>query len=483
MVGAKTHNAPEPRLMPVRFPPACPPALACAGEGGGENEFDLGWLGELHPLGDDGERPGCEVDVTHSGPIAGRLGARLDRWRSVTDDATVLDLVENGLRIPLVDGVWPEEHHDVRNNVVEEHVAWLDEQVEALQAAGAVRTWEEHTEILRGLGRTPGPRPRVVMPLLVHFKPGSTPEKELRRLIQDCRWLNVRCEDRPFGLDAFADFMKRIRRGDYLWSIDMKSEYFHVLVHLDFVELLGFCWRGRYYVGQLLEVRGVLTAEDVIEYVGDSKCAEAIFRKGGSQADYDEAADELPLLEALLDIFAYAVDSEVQHRRDGRPLEVQGSSGLRAPPGGHGARVARAGAVGYRPVRGAAQRRLPAFLQPVRHARGRVRGRLRPIVGRGVRFRPAGVRPELHQPSAGQDRARQRRDRVRGAVVAKQVVLGASAVGGVARAHRRVVHAGLGLACTASGEPAALFLRALVRLAAFCVPDEAHRVAAKGATH
>ena len=79
-----------------------------------------------------------------------------------------------------------------------------------------------------------------------------TPEKELRRLIQDCRWLNVRCEDRPFGLDAFADFMKRIRRGDYLWSIDMKSAYFHVLVHLDFVELLGFCWRGRYYVFAVL---------------------------------------------------------------------------------------------------------------------------------------------------------------------------------------------------------------------------------------
>ena len=77
-------------------------------------------------------------------------------------------------------------------------------------------------------------------------------------------------------------------------------------------------------------------------------------------------------------------------------------------------------------------------------------------VSSGVRFRPAGVRPELHQPGAGQDRARQRRDRVRGAVGAKQVVLGASAVGGVARAHRRVVHAGPGLACTASGEPAAL---------------------------
>ena len=55
---------------------------------------------------------------------------------------------------------------------------------------------------------------------------------------------------------------------------------------------------------RLLVARGALAAADVLELVGDSKCAECIFRKGGSQAGYVEQEDSLSLLEALLDIHA-----------------------------------------------------------------------------------------------------------------------------------------------------------------------------------
>ena len=40
----------------------------------------------------------------------------------------------------------------------------------------------------------------------------------------------------------------------------------------------------------------------VVEIFGDSKCAEVIFRKGGSQAAFDDETGELLLLKALLDI-------------------------------------------------------------------------------------------------------------------------------------------------------------------------------------
>ena len=48
--------------------------------------------------------------------------------------------------------------------------------------------------------------------------------------------------------------------------------------------------------------KGAIVSGDVLEIVGDSRCALSIFRKGGSQAAYDEQLDELSLLEALLEI-------------------------------------------------------------------------------------------------------------------------------------------------------------------------------------
>jgi hypothetical protein len=53
-----------------------------------------------------------------------------------------------------------------------------------------------------------------------------------------------------------------------------------------------------------LVASGALRRGEMIEIVGDSKVASVIFAKGGSQANYDPDADELLLLEVLLDILA-----------------------------------------------------------------------------------------------------------------------------------------------------------------------------------
>ena len=60
--------------------------------------------------------------------------------------------------------------------------------------------------------------------------------------------------------------------------------------------------KGYAHTVRTLVSKGVITAGDVLEIVGDSRCALSIFRKGGSQAAYDEQLDELQLLEALIEI-------------------------------------------------------------------------------------------------------------------------------------------------------------------------------------
>ena len=76
-------------------------------------------------------------------------------------------------------------------------------------------------------------------------------------------------------------------------------------------ELIGYAHGIRSLVR-----RGALRRGMLIEIVGDSACAAAIFLKGGSQAAYDEIMDYLPLLEELMDIFvtALAAGCEVRMR-------------------------------------------------------------------------------------------------------------------------------------------------------------------------
>jgi len=90
--------------------------------------------------------------------------------------------------------------------------------------------------------------------------------------------------------------------------------------------------RGYAHSVRTLVSRCALAAGDVLEIVGDSRCALSIFRKGGSQASYDELLDKLPILEALIYILdavgsicwgkrLLSLGSSWPHRRDRRSLQ------------------------------------------------------------------------------------------------------------------------------------------------------------------
>ena len=191
----------------------------------------LAWLLDADPRGDDLDTPGSEIDTNHEGRIEGRLRQNIDQWRAITKDERVLDLILNGLKLEFVDEGEPPELCSDRNNIPPELEGWTAQQIEAMLQAGAISTWDEHADMLRRRGLRPGDRPRVISPILVHEKPSSTPESRKYRFIVDARELNKHLIKRKFKLQSLHEFTMQLRQGDYLWSLDLASAYFHVSVH------------------------------------------------------------------------------------------------------------------------------------------------------------------------------------------------------------------------------------------------------------
>ena len=257
--GRPQHATTPLGAAPSEWDPGPPPSL------------DLGWLHVADPRGDDPDAPGneCSVNGTGSSPLAtnhegrieGRLRERIGLWRQITKDQRVLDLILNGLRMEFRDGAAPPEMHSTRNVVPDELEDWTAQQIDAMLRAGAITTWEDHATLLRQRGLSPGARPHVVSPILVHEKPSSTPENRKYRFIVDARELNEYLVKRKFKLQSLHEFGKQLRRGDYLWSLDLASAYFHVSVHWQYSTYLGFSFRGRYYVFAVLPFGLATSAE------------------------------------------------------------------------------------------------------------------------------------------------------------------------------------------------------------------------------
>ena len=213
--------------------------------------MDLGWLHLLEPRSiDDEDFQGCEIidaaachelGNAHLGRIRGRLRERLSLWRQLTDDKHVLRIIEHGHDIPLRS--WPPEHFDDKNYVPAEIHGWMDEQLTKLAHAGAIVSWDDHAAFLRTQGLDPGARPHVVLPICVVPKGAGG-----WRLIHNARWLNAFVDYVPCELDDIGSFCKQLRRGDLLWGLDLAQAYYHVDINWRFRTLLGFTWRGKFWV-------------------------------------------------------------------------------------------------------------------------------------------------------------------------------------------------------------------------------------------
>ena len=80
-----------------------------------------------------------------------------------------------------------------------------------------------------------------------------------QRLVLDCRHLNKHLFQFKFKYENSEVAMVLFEEGDFMFSFDLKSAYHHIMIANDFITYLGFQWKDKFYVFNVLPF-GLATA-------------------------------------------------------------------------------------------------------------------------------------------------------------------------------------------------------------------------------
>jgi hypothetical protein len=182
-----------------------------------------------------------DENVSPISPV-GRLKCAYGAWVDAGANAHILDVVQNGYKLPLYE--CPSPVLLKNNKSALDNGVFVQEQIAKLLE-------------LRCISEVDKP-PEIVNPLTVaQGKSGK------QRLVLDCRHVNphlykFKCkfEDVSVGRDLF-------QKGDFLFVFDLKSAYHHIEIFPDHRKYLGFSWvcdgQVKYYVYNVLPF-GISTA-------------------------------------------------------------------------------------------------------------------------------------------------------------------------------------------------------------------------------
>ena len=152
--------------------------------------------------------------------VKGRLREHSQYWRDIGCNKTILDVIENGYRIPFLDnppGIFLNNNRSARD-----HGDFVTKAIMELLNTGRVKEVQ-----------TP---PHVVNPLSVSSKNGK------ERLILDLRHVNKYVFKQKIKFDDWKTMEHFLSEGGYVFSFDIKQGYHHVDMHPDSVPYLGFAW-------------------------------------------------------------------------------------------------------------------------------------------------------------------------------------------------------------------------------------------------
>lgn len=74
------------------------------------------------------------------------------------------------------------------------------------------------------------------------------------RRITDLRYVNICCETPQFRYEDIhvSTLPQIVQNCDKLVTLELKNCFYHVPVHEDYRKQLGFCWKNKYYVWNVL---------------------------------------------------------------------------------------------------------------------------------------------------------------------------------------------------------------------------------------
>ena len=203
-----------------------------------DDELDLLALDILQEL-DGFAKPDAPFVSQSDGGMCGSIYSNkvancLVFWQSIGTPAWVIDSIINGISISFVENVNPQLFPFANNRFSAlSNESFVDEEIEKLLAEEAIRL--EST------------RPAVVNPLSV-----ATSAKGKFRLILDLSELNAFVEPPRFKCEDMGVAWPSFSKNSFALAFDLKSGYHHVKINENSRKFLGFFWKGRYFVFNVL---------------------------------------------------------------------------------------------------------------------------------------------------------------------------------------------------------------------------------------
>lgn len=157
------------------------------------------------------------------------LSACIDSWIKIGAPDYVLQWISEGVPIPFKSDSEISPFELDNHLLTPRQADFVDEEINRLLCKGFI---EKCTD-----------KPLCVSPL------GVVPKKNHKlRLITDLRKLNAYCEVPSYRNEDIRDAVKQLQPSDYFITTDIKDGFFHVPVHKNFRQYLGFKWNNNYYV-------------------------------------------------------------------------------------------------------------------------------------------------------------------------------------------------------------------------------------------
>ena len=166
--------------------------------------------------------------------IAGRLKNYVENWRKITNDETVLDIVQH-CHLEFMDGENPVNSNFYRNKFSDMEENVVKQEIENLLAMGVIQEVSHHPN-------------EYISPIFII--PKQTPGEY--RLILNLKSLNSYMQYHHFKMDTFETVLKLVKPGMYFASTDIRHGYYSVPIAEEDQVKLRFNHSGKIYQYKVL---------------------------------------------------------------------------------------------------------------------------------------------------------------------------------------------------------------------------------------
>lgn len=156
----------------------------------------------------------------------GHLKSCVNEWRNITATNFVIDIIENGYKIPF--STIPCNTELNNNKSARDNPEFVQGEIEKLLNKGCI------SRVYR--------KPHVVNPLTVASNKGSK-----LRLVLDARHINPHIVRYKHKYEDAKTARQLFEQGDFIFSYDLKSAYHHISIFPADTTYLGFKWGDVYY--------------------------------------------------------------------------------------------------------------------------------------------------------------------------------------------------------------------------------------------